>query len=319
MNKSEARGYYFEEIVRHLMRKTNYIDVKSQDIEGRGADHQIDSVGFFAFTIPFIYPVRLIAEAKWYKDENRIGLGSMRNFVGVMKDISENYFVPRSYRGKIKRPKLEDRYTDAGAYFSVSGFSPKAQDFAWAHGIYLISFGMNTIFRPLITRAKDLIDQDLTKKASKSEVIDKAQDHFRNDRILSRELNRIYSYVGILDGIYPIMITSDKEFKFDPEQPDSLETSEGSFSEGAIKEYRKEKIDNVNFRFHFQGGNFEFTLPSNTSRSLIEAIETTYQGKPFGFIDLPIELKRDNETYRRIFRLNLLLPHADRLVRTLKG
>jgi len=318
MNKSQARGYYFEEIVRRLMKKTSYIDVKSQDIEGRGADHQIDSVGVFAFTIPFIYPVRLIAEAKWYKDEKRIGLGSMRNFVGVMKDISENYFVPRPHRNKRIRPKLEDRYTDAGAYFSVSGFSPKAQDFAWAHGIYLIPFGMNTIFQPLITRAKDLIDQDLTKKVSKREVIGKAQDHFENDETLS-QLDKIYAYVGILDGIYPIMITSDKEFKFDPKQPDRLETSEGSFSEGAIKEYRKEKIDNVNFRFHFQGGNFEFTLPSNTSRSLIEAIETTYQGKPFGFIDIPIELKTNNGSYRRIFRLDLSLPNVDRIVRTLKG
>ena len=76
------------------MRKTNYIDVKSQDVPGGGADHQIDSVGFFSFTIPFMYPVRLIAEAKWYKDDKKIGLGSMRDFVGVMKDISENYFVP---------------------------------------------------------------------------------------------------------------------------------------------------------------------------------------------------------------------------------
>ncbi len=54
MNKSQARGYYFEEIVKHLMRKTNYINVKSQYIPSRGANHQIDSVGYFAFSIPFI-------------------------------------------------------------------------------------------------------------------------------------------------------------------------------------------------------------------------------------------------------------------------
>ncbi len=72
----------------------------------------------------------------------------MRNFVGVIKDISENYFVPISNRRLRIRPKLEDRYTYAGAYFSVSGFTLDAQDYAWAHGIYLISFGMNTIFKP---------------------------------------------------------------------------------------------------------------------------------------------------------------------------
>ena len=318
MDKSGARGYYFEEIVRHLMRKTNYIDVTSQDIPGRGVNHQIDSVGFFAFTIPFMHPVRLIAEAKWYKDNNKIGLGSMRNFVGVMKDISENYFVPMSSRGKRKRPKLEDRYTDAGAYFSVSGFSSDAQDFAWAHGIYLISFGMNTIFRPLIKRAKILIDQDLIKKATKSEVIGKAQDHFRNDRILSRELNRIYSYVGILDGIYPVMIIADKEFKFKTDRPDKFEVERGNITSNATKEYRQEEKNNIHFRFNFQNSNFEFTLPSSTGGYLIDAIEDTYKGKPFGYVDIPIELKTEDGNYRRIFRLDLSLPDADRIVNGLK-
>ena len=319
MDKSQAQGYYFEEIVRYLMKKTNYINVTSQKIPGRGADHQIDSVGFFAFTIPFIHPVRLIAEAKWHKDNNKIGLGSMRDFVGLMKDISENYFVPMSSRGKRKRPKLEDRYTDAGAYFSVSGFSSKAQNFAWAHGIYLISFGMNTIFEPLINRAKVLIDQDLTQSISKMGVIEMAQNHFNNDQDLKRELNRIYFYVGILNGIYPVMITSDKEFEFKPDQPDGFEIGGSGFSDGAIKDYRREKPDNVNFRFHFQDSNFEFTLPRSTSRNLIEAIESTYREKPFGFIDIPIKLKTNNGSYRRIFRLNLSLPNADRIVRTLKG
>jgi len=319
MDKSQAQGYYFEEIVRHLMRQKKFIDVKSQDIPGRGADHQIDSVGFLSFTIPFIYPVRLIAEAKWYEGNKKIGLGNIRDFVGLMKDISENYFVPISQRGKRIRPKLENRYTDAGAYFSVSGFSSNAQDFAWAHGIYLISFGMNTIFEPLINRAKVLIDRDMTQSISKMGVIKMAQNHFNNDEDLKRELNKIYFYVGILDGIYPVMITSDKEFEFKPDQPDGFETGGSGFSDGAIKDYRREKPDNVNFRFHFQDSNFEFTLPSITSRNLIEAIESTYREKPFGFIDIPIELKTNNRSYRRIFRLNLSLPNADRIVRTLKG
>ena len=317
MDKSQAQGYYFEEIVRRLMRQEKFIDVKSQDIPGRGADHQIDSVGFFSFTIPFIYPVRLIAEAKWYKDNRKIGLGSMRDFVGLMKDISENYFV-QSTNGRRVRPKLEDRYTDAGAYFSVSGFSSDAQDFAWAHGIYLISFGMNTIFRPLINRAKALIDQDVTQDAKKNDVIEKAQDHFRNDKILSSELSKVYSYIGILDGIYPVMITSDGEFEFNPKQPDKFKVERGNITSNATKEYRREGTDNIHFRFNFQNSNFEFTLPSSTGRYLIDAIENTYKSKPFGYIDIPIELKTEDGNYRRIFRLDLSLPNADRIVRTLK-
>lgn len=318
MNLSEARGYYFEEIVRELMRKTNYIDVKSQDIAGRGADHQIDSVGYFAFTIPFMYPVRLIAEAKWYQDDDKIGLGKIRDFVGVMKDISENYFVPTETRRARTRPKLEDRFTDAGAYFSVSGFSSRAQDYAWAHGIYLISFGMNTIFQPLISRARTLIDRDITDTITKAGVVELAKGHIENDDTMRTRFNGIFSYVGILDGIYPVMITADREIEFDPSQPDNLQTTGGGIREGAIKDYRRERPDNVNFRFHFRDSNFEFTLPSHTSENLIEAIETSYEGRPFGFIDLPIELKTDNGNFRRVFRLNLSLPEDNRIVRTLK-
>lgn len=66
MKPYQARGYYLEEIVRELMRKSKFVDIKTGNIEGRGADHQIDSYGRFMFTIPFVYPVRLISEVKWF-------------------------------------------------------------------------------------------------------------------------------------------------------------------------------------------------------------------------------------------------------------
>ena len=43
MHEAQAKGYYLEEIVRELMRDSHFINVQTGNIEGRGADHQIDS------------------------------------------------------------------------------------------------------------------------------------------------------------------------------------------------------------------------------------------------------------------------------------
>jgi hypothetical protein len=77
-----------------------------------------------------------LAEAKCY--DRNVGLDVLQSFVGVVKDISENYFVPEGLTSE-QRLKFK-RYTDCGAIFSSSGFSPNAQDFALAHGINLVSY-----------------------------------------------------------------------------------------------------------------------------------------------------------------------------------
>jgi len=156
MKIAQLKGYYLEEIVKYLLKTTKYIDIKEGNVPGRGANHQIDSYGIFSFTIPFVYPVRLLSEVKWYN--TKIGLSRLRDFVGVIKDISENYFVPIDSEGNRNiSDSLKDRYTDCGAFFSVTDFTIPAQNYAYAHGIYLITFKMNSILSPVIERAEELL------------------------------------------------------------------------------------------------------------------------------------------------------------------
>ncbi|MBT2584216.1 hypothetical protein [Planococcus sp. ISL-109] len=68
MKDYQARGYIFESIVWKLMEKHGYIDVKIATLRGRGACHQIDSYGVLKIPTPFIYPIRLLSEAKCYSN-----------------------------------------------------------------------------------------------------------------------------------------------------------------------------------------------------------------------------------------------------------
>ncbi|MGD0995127.1 MAG: hypothetical protein ABR909_06340 [Candidatus Bathyarchaeia archaeon] len=96
MQLYQAKGYYLEEIIRELMRKSDFINIRTGTIEGRGASHQIDSFGQFKFNLPFIYPVRLISEVKWFSADYLVQLEHLRSFLGVIIDISQNYFSPRN-------------------------------------------------------------------------------------------------------------------------------------------------------------------------------------------------------------------------------
>jgi len=148
----QVKGALFEGIVRNLLLKSNFSPLKPDgnsvrrsffNIRGRGCFHNIDACGKYDVPIPYVYPIRLLAEAKCYN--NNVGLDVLQSFVGVVKDISENYFVPEGLTSE-QRLKFK-RYTDCGAVFSSSGFTPKAQDFALAHGINLVAYGNNPIIR----------------------------------------------------------------------------------------------------------------------------------------------------------------------------
>ena len=324
MHESQAKGYYLEEIVRSLMLKSNFINIQTGDIIGRGADHQIDSYGTFMFSIPFIYPIRLISEVKWFKKTYKVNLNRIRDFVGVMIDISQNYFVPREIRSKRTRTSLrKERYTDCGAYFSATGFSTIAQDYAWAHGIYLISFTQDPILIPILNRAKDLIKRDRSiwdhQYAKKEDVVKMAQVHFQNDIQLRDLMHQKNAYFGILDELYPVMIITDGEFMFDPTAPDDISEDnmplesdvirERRSESDAIKERRLESDVDVNFQFRFQNTQFSFSLPWITSKKIIKAIKSTYGGETFAFLDIPLALEVNQRRYRRIFRIRLTLPN----------
>ena len=299
MKKNQAKGYILESIIWKLLKRYGYIDVTTSKLRGRGASHQIDAHGILAIPTPFIYPVRLICEAKYYKDA--IKLHNIRNFVGIMKDISENYIV-----GKQGERNTPYRYTDSGCFFSASPYEISAQEYAWAHNIFLISF--NNI--PLLLNITN--------------VIDKFVDQYPNDDLdisakdLRKKFWHLYKYeeifkqssmiVGILDKIYPIVLVGKGDWIniIDRELPLGREIIEGVKSNRFDTEYE------TRFDLKIMGQQVYFVLPTIVAYKIITRIKNAEKGNDIFKIDIPFITRRDNNEIRRFFKIIITLPGEDR-------
>jgi hypothetical protein len=143
ITESTLRGYLLEEALAWLLRNTGYRLLVHEDqdrdelemagnglcVRGRGAVHQVDVLGEFAFPPAFSLPIRLFLEAKF--TSRRVELATVRNAHGVIHDINENFS-----RGPGQR--LRKRYRYVYALFSARGFSKEAEDFALAQQISLV-------------------------------------------------------------------------------------------------------------------------------------------------------------------------------------
>lgn len=143
ITQATLRGYLLEEVLAWLLRGSGYrlLADQSQDpeelvtnsnglcVKGRGAEHQVDVLGEFAFTPAFSLPIRLFLEAKFTR--NKSDLPVVRNAHGVIHDINENFVHGPGNR-------LRKRYRYVYALFSTSGFTEAAQDFALAQQISLV-------------------------------------------------------------------------------------------------------------------------------------------------------------------------------------
>ena len=164
LSRAQLKGYLFELVILELLRKNNFVEINCWhedknrvrnnrdgfvEFRGKGTWHQIDCPCDYSCTIPFSYPLRLLGEAKFYK--NPLDKKYIREYIGVIKDIQENYFVPVNSRYNDVPP----RKMEIGVYFSANGFQEEAEKLAYAHGIKTISYENNVI----IKRIKDLIDE----------------------------------------------------------------------------------------------------------------------------------------------------------------
>ena len=145
MKKSQAKGYLLEIVLAKLLKVNGYDLVTSSDneirflgrnglnVKGRGGYHQFDSLGTFRITPPFVYPIRLFLEAKFYTN-NKVGIDRVRMGIGILQDVNTNYSTVTMKDEELKLPKYNYNY----AIFSTSGFTGDAQRLALAHKIRLI-------------------------------------------------------------------------------------------------------------------------------------------------------------------------------------
>ena len=82
------KGLLLEEVLLSLLRASGYIAVENvnndttlmigssgMEVRGRGSSHQIDAIADFAIAPPFLYPTRLLLEAKFY--QSNVGIEQM--------------------------------------------------------------------------------------------------------------------------------------------------------------------------------------------------------------------------------------------------
>jgi len=232
----QIRGALLEEAVLFLLEKVGYrIVYKPTDsidpsdinaghsgleLRGRGSWHQIDAIAEQSHTPAFIYPLRLIVEAKFYTSKT-VGIEVVRNAVGVIKDVSENYFTIHKGSSTVGT----QRFNYQSAVFGVSGFSPRAVEYAIAHQIFLIEYRNIPVIEPVIDAIRNINEDCLTPEglgniAGVREVLKQALANSRPintpklftqegidiiNRRVAQALREIGgSYFGMLQGRWPL-------------------------------------------------------------------------------------------------------------------
>lgn len=236
-NISQVRGALLEEAVLYLLEKFGYETIEpfsaytdeslrgghsGLEVRGRGSWHQIDALAAFRSSPAFMYPLRLMVEAKCYQEKRPVGIEVVRNAVGVLKDISENYFSVVGDDASVKIP----RFNYHSAIFSTSGYTAGAINYALAHQVFLIQYEKVPVIQPLIDSIMSFDESCVTGygKAAIAEVRKRYRDAIRDrayevdiqqyitphglrliDDALVEFLSRIQgSYFGMLQGRWPL-------------------------------------------------------------------------------------------------------------------
>lgn len=179
MRKGPARGVLLEIVLAKLIEVNGYEIIRNEDgreierrsnnlnLKGRGGFHQFDTLGRFKITPPFVYPIRLFVEAKFYS-KHPVGIDKVRMGVGILADVNSNYSTVDLDDNELSIERYHYHY----AIFSTTGFSEPAQRFAIAHRIHLVDLSGEEykVFKDLI--------YSIVEYFSLNENEDKVRDEF---------------------------------------------------------------------------------------------------------------------------------------------
>jgi hypothetical protein len=251
MGISQIRGAILEEVVLFLLEKVGYRIVNAGEdgtrgghagleVRGRGEWHQIDSLAAYDHSPAFMYPLRLLVEAKCYARNRTIGIEVARNSLGVITDIAQNYFsLNTPGDGEIQL----QRFNYHGAIFSTSGFSANAVRYAIAHQIFPIQYKDVPLMEPVADLILQLADEHFyvagAEKVKITRIREKVRDVIRepnvgNEFVFSGDgfliiqqirdrINSIRgSYFGMLQGRWPLHLLSEQPLPPSAFQTDKL-------------------------------------------------------------------------------------------------
>ncbi len=292
----QIHGALLEEIVLILLTQAGYRQivvgeegtspgVAGLEVEGRGSPHQIDALVTPIHSHSFIYPIRLIVEAKC---ENRaVGVGIIRSLVGTLLDLNQ-YFIRTDRRDG--DALFMQRFNYHAAIFAANGFSERAERYALAHQIFMIDYTNTSLLRPVIDALLSLELPDFTheEEVDPRFAMNELRERFRQaiatngdippDSVFSeRGLAKIRetllpalgelrgSYYGMIQGIYPVHLISRQRIS-----PDLI------LRRGAIPCEIRVSNDNLTWAFEPSGVqplspdffHLEFSLPDAIAETL---------------------------------------------------
>jgi hypothetical protein len=348
----QIRGSLLEEIVLLLLIRSGYRKVLLGEegtrkgpaglaVEGRGTVHQIDALVTPAHSHAFIYPIRLLVEAKC--EARRLGLATVRSAVGAIFDINQNFFAGRLADGRELRVQ---RFNYHAAMFAANGYSEDAEQYALAHQVFLIDYSHVASMRPVVDALLTLeIDDfgELGRRGGRRNLT-RMREGFRtvldneqvaledelfspggvakiNGTLLPAVRNLRGSYIGMIEGLYPVHLISRQQIPIDrirnqPEIDCEIRVSDDdrtwAFEPSGIPE------NSPNF-FHL-----EFTIPE----FIADVLKTRTQNRRgnIPYWQQIANVKREHMRFINVttftegqllaFRLNLDIEWLDRYVRT---
>ncbi len=153
----------FEYVVAVLLLRNGYrAGVPQRYLQGRGTKHQIDVLAIDPLPMPFVFPTRILCEAKCYSQigERSIGVSYVRNLFAEATDLQQT--LPRQKKLTLE-PLSEEPVSCvyAGALFSTIAFSKPAIEFANSYAISLVPLSSEiekTYLPKLMQKLADFVD-----------------------------------------------------------------------------------------------------------------------------------------------------------------
>ena len=204
MKEHQAREIIFEEKVKKLLQDSNYINIVEQNIPGRSSSHGINSYGKLNLPTAFIFPLRIIFQYKYYA-KNKVELMHVRDFGGIIADISETNYAIQGDMGNIC-----DRYNYTGCYFSATAFSREAQEYAWAHNIFMVSLERIGVMQPILKKIDSFVSglsENIINNITKQELLEGYEREIDEENIIPE------GAIGIIRAYIDSVYRSENQFE----------------------------------------------------------------------------------------------------------
>lgn len=285
MKEHQAREYIFEEKVKKLLQDSHYISVVEEETPGRSGHHGIYAYGKLNIPTAFIYPVRIICQYKYYA-KNRVELNHIRDFGGIMADISE-----RNYAIKGDASNIADRYVYAGCFFSATAFSRDSQEYAWAHNIFMVSLERIGIMQPILKKIDEFVSslsESTINNISQQELLEGYEREVNEEDLMPEAV------IGVVNGVYPVMMLGKKDWIM----PVLEEASGSEMGKVYIDNvYRSENQFEANFELNFMESSAEFSIPVAVLEKLMERSDNDTRENVVFNIDIPYVTKKGKKQF----------------------